>query len=268
MRIAIHHTLTLTPPAGAGNLVCQLLLTPASGPTQRVESWRLAMPGIEAAARFRDAYGNAAHMVNRLRPEGAVTLTIEGLVETLDTNGVLGKPAGEPVPALYTRQTAATRVPAALPARLRAMKDDRIALLHALMARLAEPAQTQTQTQTQAQGQSQAQAQTAAEGEAPGRDAMALAHAFVGAARALDIPARYVTGWLLDAPTSGFHAWAEAHDPALGWIGFDPFLQLCPAGRHVRLAAGLDAASAAPLRAHPPGTAIATAALEVGEAAL
>jgi transglutaminase-like putative cysteine protease len=82
---------------------------------------------------------------------------------------------------------------------------------------------------------------------------MTFAHMFIGAARALDIPARYVTGYLAadeDHPAA-FHAWGEAYDDGLGWIGFDAALGICPTDRHVRLAAGLDARSTMPVRVAP-----------------
>jgi transglutaminase-like putative cysteine protease len=57
------------------------------------------------------------------------------------------------------------------------------------------------------------------------------AHVFIGAARLLGVPARYVSGYLLmDASTAqdAGHAWAEAHVPGLGWVGFDPSNEICP----------------------------------------
>jgi len=80
-----------------------------------------------------------------------------------------------------------------------------------------------------------------------------LAHTFIALARALGLPARYVTGYL-GKPTAtapAMHAWAEVFDEGLGWIGFDPLLQLCPTNMHVRVACGLDAYSAAPVRSVP-----------------
>lgn len=268
MRIAITHTLSIAPPAGTGNLVFQLLLTPSDGPGQRVERWEIEMDGLENAARFRDGFGNLMHFGNRLRPGGAITISASGIVETIDTNGVLGTPAGEPVPALYRRSTTLTRVPVTLYGKFRAMKGNRIELLHGLMARIGEvlgeeapQSQSQSQGQSQGEGQSQSQSQSG-EGQAgtepprSGRaraDAALLAHGFIGAARALDIPARYVSGYLLDEEFPSPHAWAEAYVPGLGWVGFDPLLQLCPTEQHVRLSAGLDALSTTPFRAVPAG---------------
>ena len=44
------------------------------------------------------------------------------------------------------------------------------------------------------------------------------------------------------------HAWAEALSPELGWVGFDAANGQCPTERYVRLAIGLDALEAAPVR--------------------
>ncbi len=44
------------------------------------------------------------------------------------------------------------------------------------------------------------------------------------------------------------HAWAEALSPDLGWVGFDAANGQCPTERYVRLAIGLDALEAAPIR--------------------
>jgi len=36
--------------------------------------------------------------------------------------------------------------------------------------------------------------------------------------------------------------------PDLGWVGFDPSIGFCPTDAHVRIAIGLDALGAAPVR--------------------
>ena len=79
-----------------------------------------------------------------------------------------------------------------------------------------------------------------------------FAHAFIGAAQALEIPARYVTGYVAEHGEDAFwHAWVEAWDDGLGWIGFDPMLGYCPTDKHVRVAVGLDAGSVPPVRSVP-----------------
>ncbi|KFC68410.1 Transglutaminase-like domain protein [Devosia sp. LC5] len=252
MRIAIRHQLSVTPPAGTANAVLQLLLTPQGGPTQSIESWSVEMAGIGNAGRFIDAYGNIAHLVNQSRPEGELVVTVKGVIETTDRHGVLGRIGGEPVPALYRRVTPLTKAPVALYGKYRNAKETRLDILHGLMARVGEALGVDAPGQSQMQadgGQSQGQGGVAK----PLPPASDYAHSFVGGARALDIPARYVTGYLMGAEggVAAFHAWAEAFDDGLGWIGFDPRLQICPTDRHVRLAAGLDGLSTQPLRLVP-----------------
>ncbi|MEO5806678.1 transglutaminase domain-containing protein [Devosia sp.] len=265
MRIAITHQLSITPPAGSTNAVLHLLLTPQSGVTQTVESWSVSAAGIGNAARFADAFGNTVHLVNQARPEGEWSVSVTGVVKTFDRHGVLGRPAGEPVPALYKRLTALTKAPVTLYSKFRGSKDSRLDVLHALMARVAEqyaapeaPVQMQTQG---AAGQSQSQGAA----KAVAATAMDLTHSFIGAARALDIPARYVTGYVAgsDENEPGFHAWAEAFDEHLGWIGFDCLLQVCPTEQHVRLAVGLDAVYATSLRGVPAGDGVKLGAVTV-----
>ena len=49
-------------------------------------------------------------------------------------------------------------------------------------------------------------------------------------------------------PQEAGHAWAEAHIPDLGCIGFDPANGISPTDSYVRVAIGLDALGAAPVR--------------------
>ncbi|MEO6395989.1 MAG: transglutaminase domain-containing protein [Devosia sp.] len=240
MQIAIRHELrfSLGTPARA---VAHLLLTPLATPQQRVERWSVDMPGISQAAQFRDGFGNKAHLVSLQKPDEWINVVVEATAETTDKAGVIGRLDLDPMPAMYRRATAASPVEGELIAGLGEIKD-RIARLHELMGRIHARLPATHQTQLQAdQSQSQGTVKAAVE----------CAHAFVGAARALDVPARYVTGYLLDDDLSGFHSWAEAWDDGLGWIGFDPLLDVCPADNHVRLASGLDARGTMPIRTVP-----------------
>lgn len=250
MQITIRHRLSLALGSGVPRSVQHLLLTPQSGPTQKVREWNIEMPGFAEAASFLDGFGNRAQLVSQARPEAEIVIAVSGLVETIDRNGVIGRLPGDIPPALYRRPTAQTRPPGAIMGKFRGAPktgQDRIALLHGLMDRVGEMlSRGQSQTQD-SEGQSQSQ------GGGQPAPASAYAHAFIGVARALDIPARYVTGYLSAAgdEPAAFHAWAEAWDDGLGWIGFDPVLSVCPTDRHVRVAVGLDAASTVPVRAIP-----------------
>jgi hypothetical protein len=252
MQISIHHRLSLELGENIGRAVQHLLLTPQSGPTQTVREWHIDMPGIDEAPGFFDAFGNRAHLAAQSKPDAELVISVSGVVETHDRNGVLGRPERGPMPALFKRVTPLTKPIGAVVSKVRHLDKagtGRIALLHALMERVAEVLEASGQMQSQSAGeQMQAQGVTATPAGAAEH-----AHAFIGAARALDIPARYVTGYLSgsDEGPAAFHAWAEAYDDGLGWIGFDAMLGFCPTDGHVRVACGLDALSAAPVRTHP-----------------
>jgi transglutaminase-like putative cysteine protease len=121
-----------------------------------------------------------------------------------------------------------------------------------------------TDPKSAADGRSAAQALKAGEGGAGDH-----VHVFLSAARLMGAPARYVVGYLF-APeakegTKGaeLHAWAEAHVPELGWVGFDTAYRLCPTDAYVRLASGLDSADASPIRGNVFGRTADTAAASV-----
>lgn len=259
MQISVQHQISVALGEGVGRAVQHLLLTPQSGPAQTVREWRVEVEGLDDPHGFMDAYGNRALLASQSRPPAELVISVSGLVETHDRHGVLGRIAGEPVPALFRRATPLAKPIGAIVSRLRALPrsgPDRIPFLHALMGRVGEVLAPTETTQSQSQemgGQSQSQSQGSANGSRLPGAAADYAHAFIGAARALEIPARYVSGYLYedDVPAAGPHGWAEAWDDGLGWIGFDPLLEICPTDRHVRVATGLDALSAVPVRSVP-----------------
>jgi len=169
-----------------------------------------------------------------------------------DRNGVVGRVQGEPPAGLYRRPSPLAKPVGAITSKFRSAPkqgQERIALLHALMDRVTEVVGAASAAQTQSQS---AEGQTQSQGEAAKAPAADFAHAFIGAARALEIPARYVTGYVAEHGEDAFwHAWVEAWDDGLGWIGFDPMLGYCPTDKHVRVAVGLDAGSVPPVRSVP-----------------
>lgn len=238
MRLTVTHTLTISLP-GSGRSVQHLLLTALATPQQRIERWSIAMPGFTDAATFRDGYGNRAHLVSQTKRTEPITVTVSGIVETTDKAGVLGRLEYDPPPALFRRATDLTKPD---PELIDGVGTDggRIGQLHEIMSRVHE-------TLSPSQGQSGGEQKQSL----GSTDSAAFAHAFIAGARALGIPTRYVTGYLFDDGAAAFHAWAEAWDEGLGWIGFDPRLNVCPSAHHIRLASGLDAVSTMPVRSVP-----------------
>jgi transglutaminase-like putative cysteine protease len=82
-----------------------------------------------------------------------------------------------------------------------------------------------------------------------------FAHIMIAMVRDLRIPCRYVSGYVSRLPSysdhvspDATHAWTEALLPGLGWIGFDPTINVIAGERHIRSAIGRDYADVPPTR--------------------
>ncbi len=96
-----------------------------------------------------------------------------------------------------------------------------------------------------------------------------FAHLMAGLCRAINIPARYVSGYLYNGPDSHLrgaqasHAWCEVFVPGHGWHGLDPTNNILADERHIKIATGRDYQDAAPVSGHFDGPPGATTALQV-----
>jgi len=83
-----------------------------------------------------------------------------------------------------------------------------------------------------------------------------FAHVLIGLCRAAGVPARYVSGYTVSAPTTdnepqreqASHAWVEAYTPTHGWRGFDATNAVVVGDAHVKVAVGRDYADVSPTR--------------------
>jgi transglutaminase-like putative cysteine protease len=84
-----------------------------------------------------------------------------------------------------------------------------------------------------------------------------FAHFLIACLRSLELPARYVSGYLETMPPPGSdrlmgvdasHAWVSAFVPGSGWVDVDPTNNLLVADRHVTVGWGRDYSDVSPLR--------------------
>lgn len=84
-----------------------------------------------------------------------------------------------------------------------------------------------------------------------------FAHLLLGCLRSLELPARYVSGYLETTAPPGMerlvgadasHAWVSAYIPGSGWIDVDPTNNLLVADRHITVAWGRDYSDVSPVR--------------------
>jgi transglutaminase-like putative cysteine protease len=94
-----------------------------------------------------------------------------------------------------------------------------------------------------------------------------FAHLFIAVARAMGVPARYVSGYIHQPSEKGSatasHAWGEAWVPGKGWIGYDATRPVRASENHVRLAVGRDYSDAAPTRGIYVGSATGSMKIRV-----
>jgi transglutaminase-like putative cysteine protease len=83
-----------------------------------------------------------------------------------------------------------------------------------------------------------------------------FAHLSLGCLRALGLPARYVSGYMLTRPPPGktkllgadaSHAWLSVWAPGSGWLDFDPTNGLMPHDEHIVVAYGRDYDDVSPI---------------------
>lgn len=225
----------------------RLRLTPKATQGQRIIDWRMTFENAHAELQYDDQHFNHVTLIGLAPGAREVTVTCEGVVETEDNAGVIGRHSGHLPLWSFLRQTPLTRPGARLRALLREAQGSGgaapLAFLHALSGLIRERVTYEagrTHSATTAE-------EAATHGYGVCQD---HAHIFIGAARAGGIPARYVSGYLMmddRIQQEATHAWAEAHVEGLGWVGFDVSNGISPDPRYVRMATGSDYRDAAPV---------------------
>jgi transglutaminase-like putative cysteine protease len=249
MRIRLSHATTYvydTPPTSVTQILHK---TPRNHEGQYVCDWRIDLSQDCQLHQHEDAFGNITHAFTAEGPFRELTVTVDGEVDTQDTQGLMSGAVERFPPELYLRETTLTEGDAAIAdfaATMRAAAGgEQLALLHALLGAINREMTFDTDPTHVAT--------TAAEAFALRRGVCQdLTHIFIATARLLGVPARYVGGhfYRADGVTEqeAGHAWAEAHIEHLGWVGFDPTNGICTTEAHVRVAVGLDYLGAAPVR--------------------
>ncbi|RQR35937.1 MULTISPECIES: transglutaminase family protein [unclassified Burkholderia] len=210
MRLAIRHISRYQFDDQATHALQRLRLRPQSGPGQTVRAWQVTIDGVEPTLSYTDGLGNRTDLVRHDRgAKNEIVVVAAGVVETQDRAGILGNPEGYAPPWIFERETALTKagdtvreITQALP-----IEPHSLDALHWLMTevhgRIAYAPNLADAT---------VDAETALQsGEGTSRD---HAHAFIAAARALKVPARYISGYVL--ADSAMQRIADAKQSAAG----------------------------------------------------
>ncbi|MEL7189326.1 MAG: transglutaminase family protein [Pseudomonadota bacterium] len=247
MKLSICHSTRYSFKEPVHHALQRLRLTPKETQGQQIIEWDMHYENAHPELQYDDQHYNTVTLVGVEPGASEVTVTCSGKVETLDNAGVIGRHSGHLPLWSFLGQTKLTKPGVKMRALVRDVETPKSAgkleFLHALSAiirdRIAyEPGTTGVTTTAE----DAAAAQTGV--------CQDHTHIFIGAARALDIPARYVSGYLMmndRIDQDATHAWAEAHIDELGWVGFDISNGISPDPRYVRVATGCDYRDAAPV---------------------
>lgn len=246
MRLAIRHTTHYAFSQPVAHGLQRLRLTPKSTHGQSVLNWSMELSGARREVEYDDHNHNRTLLVSLEPGTSELVVSCTGTVETADNAGVIGHHTGHMPLWSFLAQTPLTRPGArlrALAAGLSGSRADPLSLCHELSrtvlgAMAYEIGRTDASTSAE---------EALAAGHGVCQD---HAHVFIGAARLLGVPARYVCGYLMmddRIEQEAGHAWAEAHVEGLGWVGFDVSNGICPDARYVRVATGCDYREAAPV---------------------
>lgn len=246
MRLGIRHVTRYRFKEPVAHGLQRLRLTPKETQGQKILDWTMEYEGAREELSYDDQHHNHVTLVSVLEGATDVAVTCRGMVETEDKAGVIGHHSGHlPLWAFLSHTELTQPGPRIrqLIASIQRSPEGMVPTLHNLSAAIRERIGYDTgytDVDTTAE-------EACATGHGVCQD---HAHVFIAAARSLEIPARYVSGYLMmddRIEQEATHAWAEAWVHGLGWLGFDISNGISPDPRYVRVATGLDYRDAAPV---------------------
>lgn len=269
MKLEITHSTRYRYSGPIAETVMELRLQPMDGPGQKCLDFKLELSHGIKPRTYMDGYGNHVHYFNLVRPHTALNVVSRSIVETgLEPDGDLDEE--------LVQDFLRFRSPAKDVEGVR-----ELAARHGITDPESPPAiESALDELTLSISRDFTYDRTVTTVYSAVDDVLALragvcqdfAHLFVAVARAMGVPARYVSGYIHDPDdrggTTASHAWAEAWVPGRGWLGFDATHPVRTTEHHVRLAVGRDYSDAAPTRGVYVGSAMGTMAIRVRTRAL
>jgi transglutaminase-like putative cysteine protease len=274
MKVEIVHSTRYHYSGPIAETVMEVRLRPMDGNGQRCRDFELEVSSGIKPRTYRDGYGNNVHYFNLVRPHSGLSITSRSIVET---GRELDADPGEDLVHDFLRYRApvkdvpgihelARRHPIADPWS-RAGVEQALDELTLTISREFAYDRAVTNVYSAVDEVLELQAGVCQD----------FAHLFIAVARAMGVPARYVSGYIhaqggagagrakgaTRRVASASHAWAEAWVPGRGWVGYDATHPVRTSENHVRLAVGRDYSDAAPTRGIYIGSATGTMTVSV-----
>lgn len=239
MKLMVNHQTHYRYTQIARNSVQSIKMMPQSSRHQTIENWHISVPGEYACKR--DAFNNLWITATQRHDYRYLTIMAQGIVELFDTE--LGFFEIDVSPMLFLQRTAMTHCDLMMfdfAQSVIKIKDRQHLIL------LSEKILQKMPYQPESTSVTTAAIDAFYAGQGVCQD---HAHVFIAMCRALQIPARYVSGYLYDQnqPHLASHAWAEAFIEN-EWYCFDISNQIFTPQNHIYVAVGRDYLDVAPVR--------------------
>lgn len=263
MKLEIVHSTRYHYTGPIAETVMEVRLQPMDGNGQRCLDFKLELSHGIKPRTYVDGFGNRVHYFNLVRPHAGLTVLSRSTVETgLGPDDGAGEELVQdflrfrsPVEEVDGIHELARRHAITNPAS-ESEVEDALDALTATISREFTYDRTVTNVYSDVGDVLQLKAGVCQD----------FAHLFIAVARAMGVPARYVSGYIHfpgEKVSTASHAWAEAWVAGRGWIGFDATHPVRTTPHHVRLAVGRDYTDAAPTRGVYVGSAASTMAISV-----
>lgn len=264
MRIKLTHQTRLDYTRDVTDGVMDVRLGPLSDDHQRWVAFQLSATPHAAIGSYRDGFGNAANLITVRRAHQFLEVESRGEIETLLADP-FATPSRPPSP-LGPGECVDHLAPSPL-----IPNDPRLANQAAEFQSL-DPFEAVSQLMHRVHQEliyeqlvTDVTTDVSAVLDAGRGVCQDFAHVLIGLCRAIDIPARYVSGYIVGGRgENASHAWAEAFTPTHGWRGFDPTNDLVASDQHVKMAIGRDYGDVAPTRGSYRGVAEEKLTVSVG----
>ncbi len=264
MRLEVVHETRYRYTGPIAETVMEVRLRPMDGNGQRCVRFDLDVSSGIKPREYRDGYGNNVHYFNLVRPHTGLSVTSRSVVETgLEPDA---EPGEDLVQDFLRYRSPVKDVPG-----VRELASRHLIAEGASGADVERALEELTLTISRefAYDRAVTNVYSAVDEVLELRAGVCqdFAHLFIAVARAMGVPARYVSGYIHDprdrGVTGASHAWGEAWVRERGWIGYDATHPVRVTENHVRVAVGRDYSDAAPTRGIYVGSATGTMAVKV-----
>ena len=260
MKVSLGHTTRLEYSEDVAEGVTEARLGPLSDSDQHWLQFDLRAAPNASSNRYVDGFGNATHLITVSVPHNYLEIVARSTVDTLLTDPIR-QPDG-PISPLTAAEQADYLSPSLLVPVVQDLEflassfrpASEVETFDAVRS-MMEFVYHQFEYATEVTSVSTTVQELLTHRRGVCQD---FAHVLIGMCRSLGVPARYVSGYIVNDPrragteaTRGWqasHAWVEAHTPTHGWRGFDPTNNLLASEHHIKMAIGRDYRDVAPTR--------------------